>query len=245
MNYTEIVAALSTLTATPSTEDNFVAILPSTFAYADGRIYRDLNMLVADVRDSSSSTSALSRNFNLPTTVGTFLAIDGMNVITPAATAPDSGTRTPLQPVSRDFLDMCWPSTTGATAPQFFAYLSQNTYLTGAAAQTQVIFGPWPDAAYRIEVIGKIQPAVLSSSNANTYLTDNLPDLYIAACMIYLSGYQQNFGAQADEPRMAQSWESQYQTLLASAGTLEARKRWSGASWTSKAVEPTAVPQRG
>ena len=243
MNYTDIVTALSTLTATPSTEANFAAILPSVFAYADGRIYRELDMMAANVRDSTSSTTSLSRNFTLPTTYGTFLVVDGINIVTPASTAPDSGTRNPLRPASRDYLDLAWPSTTGAAAPQFFAYLSQNTYLS--PAPTQVIFGPWPDATYRVEVIGKIQPAVLSASNTNTYLTDNLSDLYIAACMVFLSGYMHNFGAQADDPKMSQSWESQYQTLKASADTYEARKRFAGASWTSKQVEPTAQPQRG
>lgn len=243
MNYTQIVTSLSTMTATPSTETNFAAILPSVFAYADGRIYRELDMLVGNVRDSTSSTTSLSRNFTLPTTYGTFLIIDGINIVTPASTAPESGTRNPLRPVSRDYLDMAWPSTTGATTPEFFAYLSQNTYLS--PAPTQVIFGPWPDDTYRVEVVGKIQPAVLSASNANTYLTDNLPDLYIAACMVFLSGYMHNFGAQADDPKMSQSWESQYQTLKASADTYEARKRFAGASWTSKQVEQTAQPQRG
>lgn len=245
MNYTQIVTALGELTATPTTDDDLVAILPSTFAYADGRIYRELNMLVANVRDSTGSTVADNRNFNVPTGIGTFLTIDGINIITPTATAPESGVRNPLVEVSRDFLDLCWPSTTGATVPQYFSYISQNTYLTGDAAQSQVIFGPWPDDEYRVEVIGQIQPAVLSSSNANTYLTDNLPDLYIAACMVYLTGFQQNFGAQADEPKMGQSWENQYQLLKASAETWEARKRWAGASWTSRQLEPTAQPQRG
>lgn len=245
MNYSDIVTALSTLTVIPEDDASFVAILPSVLAYADGRIYRELDMLVANVRDASSSTVADNRNFNLPTSIGTFLIIDGINVITPAETAPDSGTRRPLIPVSRDFLDLTWPSTTGGTVPQYFAYLSQNTYLAGDDAQTQVILGPWPDAAYRIEVIGKIQPAVLAAANPNTYLSDNLPDLYIAACMVFLTGYMRNFGAQADDPKMAQSWEGQYQSLKASAATWEARKRWGGASWTSKQLEPTAQPQRG
>lgn len=245
MNYTSVVTALSTLTNIESTNAEFLAILPSCFDYADGRIYRELDMLVADVRDSSSSTTASVRNFNLPTSVGTFLIIDGINIITPAATAPEGGTRNPLQPVSRDFLDMAWPSSTGATVPKYFAYITQNTYLSGGAAQSQVIFGPWPDAVYRVEVIGKIQPAVLSASNTNTYLTDNLPDLYIAACMVFMTGYMKNFGSQSDMPQQAQSWENQYQMLKSSAATYEARKRFAGASWSSKQPEPTAVPQRG
>lgn len=243
MNYTQIVTALSTITAIPSDDANFTAILPSAFAYADGRIYRELDMLTEHMRDSSSSTIALTRNFNLPTALGTFLIIDGINVITPASTAPDSGTRVPLTPISRDFLDRAWPSTTGATVPQYFAYISQNTY--ASPAQTQVLFGPWPDSAYRIEVVGTIQPPVLSSTNANTYLSDNLSDLYTAACMIFLSGYMRNYGAGSDDPKMAQSWENQYQQLRESAAVFEARKRWAGASWTSKQVEPLAQNQRG
>lgn len=243
MNYSDVVTALSKLTVIPESNTDFLAILPSTFAYADGRIYRELDMLASNVRESTGSTAALNRNFNIPTDVGTFLVVDGINIITPAETAPDSGTRNPLRPVSRDFLDLCWSSTSGATVPQYFAYISQDTY--SSPAQTQIIFGPWPDAAYRVEVIGKIQPAVLSSTNANTYLTDNLPDLYIAACMVFLSGYMHNFGAQADEPRAAQSWEAQYQSLKESAATWEARARFAGASWSSKPVEPMAQPQRG
>lgn len=243
MNYADIVTSLAGLLPIPADDADFLAILPSAFAYADGRIYRELDMLAANVRDSSTSTVSFNRNFNIPTTLGTFLIVDGINVVTPASAAADAGTRNPLIPVSRDFLDLAWPSTSGAGVPQYFAYISQNTSLS--PAQTQVIFGPWPDAAYYVEVIGKIQPAVLSASNTETYLTANLPDLYIAACMVFMTGWQHNFGSQADDPRSAMSWEKQYMELRDSAGTWEARKRWSGASWTSKPVEPTAVPQRG
>jgi len=243
MTYAEIVTALSQLTVIPEDDDNFTAILPSVFAYSDGRIYRELDMLAANVRDATSSTSANTRDFNLPTALGTFLVIDGINVITPASTAPDSGTRHPLIPVSRDFLDLTWPSTSGATVPQYFAYISQNTL--SSPTQTQVLFGPWPDTTYRVEVVGKIQPAVLSASNTTTYLSANLSELYLAACMVFLSGWMRNYGSQSDDPRQAQSWETQYQALKDSAATWEARKRFAGASWTPKQPEPTAVPQRG
>lgn len=245
LTYTTYVNQLSTLTNIPSTDTDFLTILPACIDYAEGRCYRDLDIFVANVRDGSASTTASVRNFNLPTTVGTFIVVDGINVITPASTAPDSGTRIPLQPVSRDYLDTVWPSATGATVPKYFAYLTNNTYLSGDAAQSQVIFGPWPDATYRIEVIGKITPTPLSATNTTTYLTDWLPDLFIAASMVFLSGYMRNYSAMADDPRMSSSWEAQYSALLSSAATYEARKRWSGASWSSKPPEPAAVPQRG
>lgn len=242
MTYTEIITALAGNTAIPSTDASFQAILPSVIKYAEGRITRDLDLMAANVRDSSGSTVALNRNFNIPTTVGTFLIVDGVNVITPASTAPESGTRVALQPASRDFLDWNWPSTTGATVPEYFAYISQDTYSGG---QTQMIFGPWPDNTYRVEVIGKIQPASLSATNTETWLSANLAELYIAAAMISLTGYMQDFGRTSDAPNMAQSWENQYQLLKESAGVYQARARWAGASWTSKTVEPVAQPQRG
>jgi len=145
----------------------------------------------------------------------------------------------PLVAASRDYLDYSWPSVTGAGVPQYFAYISQDP------GETQVILGPWPDNTYRAEVVGKKQPAALSSGNPTTYLVERLPDLFVAASMVFLSGYMRNYGAQADDPRMGGSWETQYQILKASADTWEARKRWAGASWTSKALEPTAQPQRG
>lgn len=219
--------------------------MPGCIDYAEGRCYRDLDIFAGNVRDGSSSTVANSRNFNLPTGVGTYIIVDGINIITPASTSPESGTRVPLQPVSRDFLDAAYPSSTGATVPSYFSYLTNNTYLSGGSTQTQVIFGPWPDSTYRVEVIGKIQLTPLSASNPNTYLTDFLPDIFIAASMVYLSGFMRNYGAMADDPKMATSWDTEYQKLLASAATYEARKRWSGASWSSKQPEMTAVPQRG
>jgi len=245
LTYSTTVSSLAVLMAEDPTNVDFLAMVPNAIAYAEGRIYRELNMIVGNIRDATGVTSSTTRNFNLPTGIGTFLIIDGINIITPAGTAADSGTRHQLTPVSRDVLDMVWPSSTGATVPSMFAYISQNTYLAGPAAQTQVIFGPWPDAAYTVEVIGKIQPAAMTAINPNTFLGDNLSDLYLAACMIYMCGFQKNYSATSDDPRSAVSWEGQYVALRDSSATWEARKRFSGASWTSKMVEPTAVNQRG
>lgn len=242
LTYTTLQTALSTLTAIPTTNADFQAILPTAIEYGEGRCYRDLDLVAATVTDASSALSASVRNFTLPTTVGTFLIVTGMNVITPAATAPEAGTRNPLIPASREFLDLTWPNSTGATVPQYF---NLNT-LSLAGGQNQVVVGPWPDAAYYVEVIGKIQPAALSATNPTTYLTANYPDLFMMACALYYVGpYMKNVGAASDDARSAVSFESQYQTLLASADRWQARARFGGASWTAKPVEPSALPQRG
>ena len=51
--------------------------------------------------------------------------------------------------------------------------------------------------------------------------------------MVFASGYQKNFGSQSDDPKMAMSWEDQYQKLMASANAEELRKKWAGPGWTS------------
>lgn len=240
LTYATFQTELSALTAIATTNTDFQTVLPAAIDYAEGRIYRELDMIVENVTDSSASTTALTRNFTLPTTVGTFQIVSGVNVITPASTAPDSGTRNALQPVSREFLDMVWPSTTGATVPQFFSYFSQAT------GQPGLIFGPWPDTTYRVEVVGKVIPTPLSATNTTTFLTLYLPELFLMAAQLYFVGpFMKNIGMSSDDPKSTVSLEAQYQALLSSAASWEARKRFSGASWTPKQIEPTAQPQRG
>jgi hypothetical protein len=241
MDYDEFVSTMATMTVIASSNTDFETVLPSAIDYAEGRINRDLDMLNLDVRDGSASTSANNRNFTLPTSVGTFQIVTEVAVITPAGTAPDLGTRNLLIPVSKAVLDWTYPSSTGAGVPEMFAYITQSAI----AGQSNIILGPWPNAVYRVEVTGKIQWTPLSSANTTTFISLYYPDLLVAAAMIFMTGFKGNFGAQSDDPRSAMSWEQQYTALLAGSSPWEARKRFAGASWTAKPVEPTAVPQRG
>ena len=146
---------------------------------------------------------------------------------------PDNGTRNQLVPCSRDVLDILWPSTTGAGVPALYAMITDQ----------EIIVGPAPGAAYTCEVIGTIRPPPLSASNTVTVLTLYLPDVFLAASMVYMSAYMRNFGAQADDPKMATSWESHYQTLLASANVEEMRKKYSSGAWSS--LQPTPIATSG
>ena len=237
LTYASLQTSLATLTAIPTTDTNFQSVLPDAIQYSENRLYRELDLLTEDVRDSSSSTSSLNRNFTLPTSIGTFQVVSGINIITPANSVADAGTRNPLTPVSRDVLDLIWPSSTGAAVPQNFCYLSQSLI----SGQANVLLGPWPDNVYTVEVIGKIIPTPLSATNTTTFLSLYLPDIFLAGCMIYFCGYMKSYGAMAD----AQSWSNQYDQLFQSAASWEARKHFAGASWTSAKIEPTAQAQRG
>lgn len=208
--YSTWKSALAQLGVYSESNADFVAILPSVIDYAEDRIYRELDLLSTRVRDSSSNLSANSRNFTLPTSQGVFRTVESINVITPVGATTSNGTRNQLTRVQKRVIDYLYPSEVASAAtafPSAFAMVSN----------TLVIMGPAPGAAFNVEVIGTIQPNALSASNTTTYLTTYLPDLFMAASMVFLSGFQKNFGSQADTPQQAVSWEAQYQTLLQSA----------------------------
>ncbi len=232
LTYATYVTTIANLMAVDETDPNYVQILPSMIDYAEQRMYRELDLLSTTVRDRTASMTANDRNFTLPSGSGRFVVLDGINVLS-------SGVRVAqLEPVSLEFLDAAWPSETATAAsalPQYFAMVTDQT----------ISVGPAPGSAWGVEVIGEIRPAPLSASNTTTYLTNYLPDIFVAASMIFASGYMKNFGAQADDPKMSASWEAQYQALKASADLEEHRKRWASVSWTSKQPSPVAVPQRG
>jgi hypothetical protein len=234
--YATWVTALATELVINPTDANFLAILPSSIDYSEQRLYRELDFLNTVVRDSSSTLTVGTRNFTLPTTLGRFVVTNGINVVTPSTiTNPDVGTRNQLVPVSRDLLDMIWPSTTGAGVPTQYAMITDQ----------QIIVGPSPDLTYTIEVVGTIRPTPLNATNnTSTYLTTYLPDLWFAATMVFMTGYQQNWGAQSDNSGMAVSWNSQYDKLIASVSVEEQRKRYAAGAWSSMSPTPLATPSR-
>lgn len=242
--YSDLLADISNTVVVDPANAPLLAIFPQWINAAEGRVIRELDLVAANIRDSSASTAALNRNFNLPTALGVFQIVTDINIITPASTAPDSGTRNRLTPVSLSVLDWTYPSTTGAGVPSMFAYITQDTY--SSPAQSQIAFGPWPDAIYRVEVIGVIQPAALSATNTTTWLSVNLYDVLFKAVMIEASAWQQNFGSSGvDNPQMASTWKAAYEQARDSAATWQARARFGSASWTAQPIERTAIPQRG
>lgn len=226
MTYAEYVQALSNTLVVPSNDPNFLAELPSIITDAEQRIYRELDLLDTVVRDATGTLTANSRNFTFPQH---FVVSESMNVFAPG--------RTQLIPTTREFIDAIYPDETAVSTPSVPKYYAMITDQT-------IIVGPPPDAAYNFEVIGTIRPAPLSATNTTTYLSLYLPDLFLAASMVFGTGYLQNFGAQSDNPQSAVSWESHYQTLKGSADIEENRKKYASQAWTPKQPAPLASPPR-
>lgn len=240
LNYNTYVSQISNLLVITSTDANFTTMLPGMIDYAEQRIYRELDLLYTQVTDSTLTASSGNRNFSLPVTssgsyTGTYIVVDNINIITPVTALASNGTRNQVVPVSREFLDITYPSGQTATnVPEFYAM----------ASNTQVLFGPAPDQPYVVEVIGIQRPNALASSNSSTILTQYVPDLFIAASMVFGSGYTRDFSAQGDNPQQGTAWESQYKTLLQSAQVEQFRAKFQSEGWTSNSPSPLATPKR-
>jgi hypothetical protein len=235
LNYTTYVSQIANIAAISSANANFQTMLPGAIDYAEQRIYREADFLATYVTDTSTNVQANVKVFPYPTSLGTFLVIDQINIYTPAGATSSNAVRVPLQVASKHFIDIVYPSNaTSIGTPTYFA----------PATATACLLGPVPDQSYNVEVTGTQRPQSLSSGNSSTFLTQTLPDLFIAASMIFVTGYMQNFGAQADNPQMAVSWTSQYDKLFASAVTEEFRKKYQSQAWQNQLPNPVATPSR-
>jgi hypothetical protein len=233
LNYTTYVAQISNLIVTSTGDPNFNTMLPGMIDYAEQRIYRELDLQKTRVSDT---TVTLSSGFNFVTlpTDQYIVVMEQMNVLTPVGALSSNGVRVPLTPVTKEYIDFAWPTSTATGVPIYCAPLNDTTYK----------LGPAPDQAYPLEVVGTIRPTPLSAANSSTWLTQHLPDLFIAASMVFAAGYMRNYGAQADDPQMPGSWESQYKTLFGSANAEELRKRFQSQGWSPMTPNPVATPPR-
>jgi hypothetical protein len=199
----------------PATPD-FINFLPNCIAYAEKRIYRQADF----VNTTSTSTGVLTKNdrrFTLPpATYGNYITIQGVNVLA-------FQQRVQLQPVSTSYLNAVWGTPATANVPQFFSVLTQDV----------ILLGPYPNDNYGVEIFGTFRPQPLSPTNTTTYLTEYLPDVFLAASMVFASGYMKDFGSQADNPQQAQSWENQFNLLFTSANMEALRQKYAGPAWTS------------
>lgn len=216
-------------TASPSSNAAFNTFYPRAIEYAEQRIYREIDLLLTRVTDSSAALTPSNRTFTLPTDVGVYVVLEQLSVLVGGVA------QSPMLPVAKEALEALWPSDVPPTTPSvptMWCPVDQKT----------VLVAPAPDIAYVAKCFGTQRPAPLSSSNVTTFLTTYLPDLFLAASMCSWSGFQRDYGAQSSDPQNAVSWESQFTTLLKSADVEEARKAWRSSGWTNRAPMPLATP---
>jgi len=230
------VQQIATMAVVEANNPEYLIILPQMITYAENRMYRDLDFLFTSISTTAYGLTAGNRQITVP--AGIFVVPEQINLITPSGTSdPNAGTRVPLLPTTKEFLDQVYGSGISANRgqPKYFAPFGDFTFLVG----------PYPSVNYTCELIGTYRPDSLSATNPTTFISLYLPDLFIMASMVYVSAYQRNFGRANDDPQMAQSYEGQYQTLLKSAMMEENRKKFEAAAWSSQSPSPVATPTRG
>jgi len=233
-NYATYVNQIALLAVVDPADPNFVSNTPSMIEYAELRILRDLDLLVVSGSIEGYFLTVGSRQIIIP--MGTMVVSEQINVITPYPVSdPELGARNPMTPTTKEYLDMVYGDSSVTGLPEYYVPFNDNLFLVG----------PFPDANYYVEIIGTVRPPPLSVSNPTTFISQYLPDLFTMASMVYVSGYQRNFGRQSDDPQMAQSYEQQYKTLLEGAVKEEVRKKYESVGWSSMDPSPLATPTRG
>lgn len=259
MQYDEIMSTLMTLAVVPlnAEDDKFQRIIPATFLYADGRIYRELNFLATDITQPFTLT-ALEREHLLPADVITPRTI---SVCTPPGPITRNSRKYFPERISPEALDIFWPQ------PNFKPGIPKKYAIVGMRPPLEVLpqppqtgtqpvppnfaserfiyavrFMPSPDRAYTAEVFGGVQPKVLSQSNPETFLSVNYAELFIACCMVFITGYQRDYGAASDDPQRAQSWEAQYKSLREGVALEAGMQRGEGPGFT--ALPPAGMAQQ-
>jgi hypothetical protein len=234
LTYTSYVAQVSNLMVQSPTDPNFLTMLPGMIDYSEQRIYRELDLLVTRDQDNATFLSSGNRLVTLASSTGPFIVVEQISVITPVTAGTSNGTRNPLTRVTKEFMDFAWPNSSNTGVPIYYTTIDNLTF----------VMGPAPNAGYLLEVTATTRPTPLSASNSSTFLTTFLPDVFMAASMVFATAYQRDFGAMVDDPQRAASWESQYKILKESANLEELRKRFMGPAWQAMTPSPVATPAR-
>jgi hypothetical protein len=309
VNYADYLTQISTLAVVPTTDSNFLIILPQAINYAQLRMQRDLDFLSTQVYDSTSFTTAAGSNLvTIPTAA--FITLQTIQV-------NNNGVNYPLTPVAKEYIQSVYNSNASAGVPSVFAVYGGDSATTGTTSQ-YILLGPYPNATYPLTLTGTVHanplgylPSIASINAINTqatitfsaphglttgntvylgnfspltyngsyicsvvnssviqitlggiygnptsigyaangnnanFISTYLPDLFIAASMIYIGGYQRNFSTTGADPQMPVNWEQQYQTLLKGATVEEYRKKFQSSAWGSQSPSPIATPPRG
>ena len=262
MDYDEITSTLLVLAAIPrnSEDSNYEKVLPAAFAYAEGRIYRELNFLATDIY----TYQPLIANVRDAVISPDVIHVRSVNILTPVGPVDNNTRRHPLERISAEALDMFWPNPGFKKGlPKKYTVIGVRTTLDAlpnpAPPTTQPLppipqperFTYWlrvmptPDKSYMTEVYGGVQPQPLSQTNPETYLSVRYPDLFLACCMVFITGYQRDYGAHGRRPATCSELGGAVHEITRRHRSLKSSlQRSEGPSWTAAQPAPMAQQQR-
>jgi len=188
----------------------------------------------------TSTPTATTFTFNLPAPASDTenLIFENNNVIAIQYLGnPLSGTKNRVEPVSKDALDILWPTDLSEQGVPKYGALVNNTTLE---------VGPVPDQNYIVQFVGTFRPAPMSATNTTTYLATTYPDLFLNACMVFGMLYQKDADLPQGAPPGADvtKWENEYQKSKASVLSEIQRQKGQGPNWSSYSPTPESTPSR-
>ncbi len=228
MTYAELVRRIEVLAATTVADDTeFAAILPAAIESGEMRCLRDCDFPSAR-RVTTVSLAA-----------GAAAVSEPAGMVVPRALWLRTGVagqgRKQLERRDASYLHEFAPDSTTRGEPRYFATQDAGFIRVAPAA----------DLSYSIEVEHTFRPAGLSSTVTTTWLSERYPDLLVYAIMIFVAGYQKNFGQQADDPQMPGSWGRLYAEALAVARNEAATGKGWGPFDRSPAPAPSSLAPAG
>lgn len=234
MNYTTLNTYLQTLIVDQGPTTDYQTILPAVIQDAEQMIYRDMDFIATRTVDTTGALTIGARDFVLPAVNTIILVVQGVSIITPFTATFDTGKQVSLYERNLDGIDSLWPDAAYQAQPEDWCMKTDAI----------ICVGPRPDQAYPVAITGTFRPASMSPSNLTSYIGNIYPDLLVNACMVFLAGYQRDYGQQSDDPKLAMSWQEKYTMALKSALSEEQRRKGQGAGWAPFSPTPEAAPPR-
>jgi hypothetical protein len=217
VDYPEFIARLANTALYAPDDADFLVAAVQALEAAELRILRDLDPMVARVTGAALPYTAGSRAIALPADC----------VIPRRVWVQDGGRWWPLNRRQSDWMLIYAPDEAVLGRPR---YWSLDTDAVGQMA-------PTPPAGLSFRVDYTRRPTPMSASNPSTWIGTNLPDLLFAAAMVWIAGFQRNFGEAGGGD--GASWGAAYMTALASA-VVEERRRKADGPWDNSRVPPVS-----
>tara|TARA_R110002073_G_scaffold38631_1_gene110629 strand:- start:18 stop:635 length:618 start_codon:yes stop_codon:yes gene_type:complete len=145
-------------------DTEFTTKIDTFIANSESRLFRDAPFLPAFRASNTGSLSSGTATLTMPAGVRTIRSV--------SITVSSSDVF--LQQRLDSYLRDMYPASATTGQPKYYAVQSDSSLL----------FGPTPNSTYAFEILSNKVPTGLSGGNTTTWLSNNVPDVLLYACMI-------------------------------------------------------------
>ena len=182
-------------------------------SYVDYFIQMAENMIYRDIISQNEGRGVRQMEASLSGTISSnAIAIPSDYLALKSARVVVGSRWFPLEKANAEFIYTNYPTQSATSAPTFIAEENGN-----------FIFGPYSDSAYTVNGVYWQKATALSSSNTTTWMTSNIPDVLLAACMSAASEFTR-------DDNELQKWGSFYNKGLTAFINQDKTSAWSGSS---------------